>query len=54
MLIRPIRADDKAMLSDGLRHLSDQSVQRRFLTGQHVAFERHMPAVHANVHGSRV
>ena len=34
MLIRPIRADDKAMLSDGLRHLSDQSVQRRFLTGK--------------------
>jgi GNAT superfamily N-acetyltransferase len=32
VLIRPIRADDKRMLTDGLRHLSDQSVQRRFLT----------------------
>ena len=32
VLIRPIRADDKRMLSDGLRLLSDDSVQRRFLT----------------------
>jgi GNAT superfamily N-acetyltransferase len=32
ILIRPIRADDKRMLEDGLRHLSDESVQRRFLT----------------------
>ena len=31
ILIRPIRADDKRMLEDGLRHLSDESVQRRFL-----------------------
>jgi len=30
--IRPIRPDDKGLLSDGLRRLSDQSVQRRFLT----------------------
>jgi RimJ/RimL family protein N-acetyltransferase len=32
ILIRPIRADDKRMLADGLRHLSEESVQRRFLT----------------------
>lgn len=32
VLIRPIRADDKRMLTDGLRHLSDDSVHRRFLT----------------------
>jgi len=32
VLIRPIRADDKRMLSDGLRRLSADSVQRRFLT----------------------
>jgi RimJ/RimL family protein N-acetyltransferase len=32
ILIRPIRADDKRMLENGLRHLSPQSVQRRFLT----------------------
>jgi RimJ/RimL family protein N-acetyltransferase len=32
ILIRPIRPDDKWMLEDGLRHLSDESVQRRFLT----------------------
>jgi RimJ/RimL family protein N-acetyltransferase len=32
LLIRPIRADDKAMLTDGLQRLSDESVQRRFLT----------------------
>lgn len=32
ILIRPILADDKRMLENGLRHLSPQSVQRRFLT----------------------
>ena len=32
ILIRPIRADDKRMLEDGLRQLSPESVQRRFLT----------------------
>ncbi len=32
VLIRPIRPDDKAMLADGLRHLSETSVQRRFLS----------------------
>jgi RimJ/RimL family protein N-acetyltransferase len=32
ILVRPIRADDKRMLEDGLRHLSLESVQRRFLT----------------------
>lgn len=32
VLIRPIRADDKPLLSDGLRRLSDESVHRRFLT----------------------
>ena len=32
ILIRPIRADDKRMLEDGLRQLSDESVHRRFLT----------------------
>ncbi len=32
ILIRPIRADDKRFLEDGLRHLSDESVHRRFLT----------------------
>jgi RimJ/RimL family protein N-acetyltransferase len=32
VLIRPIRADDKRMLSDGLRRLSRDSAQRRFLT----------------------
>jgi RimJ/RimL family protein N-acetyltransferase len=31
ILIRPIRADDKQMLSDGLAHLSRESVQPRFL-----------------------
>jgi len=30
--IRPIRSDDKRLLSEGLRRLSDESVQRRFLT----------------------
>jgi protein lysine acetyltransferase len=32
ILIRPIRADDKRMLENGLRQLSLESVQRRFLT----------------------
>ena len=32
ILIRPIRADDKRMLEDGLRQLSAESVHRRFLT----------------------
>jgi RimJ/RimL family protein N-acetyltransferase len=32
VLIRPIRADDKRMLTEGLRRLSPRSVQRRFLT----------------------
>ena len=32
VLIRPIRADDKRMLTEGLRRLSDESVHRRFLT----------------------
>lgn len=32
MVVRPIRAGDKPLLSDGLRRLSDDSVQRRFLT----------------------
>ena len=32
VLVRSIRADDKRMLSDGLRRLSDLSVQRRFLS----------------------
>jgi RimJ/RimL family protein N-acetyltransferase len=32
VLLRPIRAEDKRMLADGLRRLSDESVQRRFLT----------------------
>ncbi len=32
ILIRPIRADDKRMLEDGLRQLSDESVHRRFLS----------------------
>ena len=32
VLIRPIRADDKQRLADGLRRLSDESVQRRFLS----------------------
>jgi RimJ/RimL family protein N-acetyltransferase len=34
VLIRPIRADDKRMLTDGLRRLSDESVHRRFLTSK--------------------
>jgi RimJ/RimL family protein N-acetyltransferase len=32
VLIRPIRADDKRLLEDALRHLSQTSIQRRFLT----------------------
>jgi RimJ/RimL family protein N-acetyltransferase len=32
VVIRPIRADDKRMLAEGLRRLSPESVQRRFLT----------------------
>jgi RimJ/RimL family protein N-acetyltransferase len=32
VVIRPIRADDKRMLADGLRRLSPESAQRRFLT----------------------
>jgi len=32
VLIRPIRPDDKGLLADGLRRLSPQSAQRRFLT----------------------
>jgi RimJ/RimL family protein N-acetyltransferase len=32
VVIRPIRADDKFLLAEGLRQLSPESVQRRFLT----------------------
>jgi RimJ/RimL family protein N-acetyltransferase len=32
VLIRPIRPNDKGMLADGLRRLSPESAQRRFLT----------------------
>lgn len=32
VLIRPIRADDKRLLEEGLGRLSDESVQRRFLS----------------------
>ena len=32
VLIRPIRADDKRLLQEGLQRLSDESVQRRFLS----------------------
>ena len=32
MLIRPIRPIDKGLLADGLRRLSPESAQRRFLT----------------------
>jgi GNAT superfamily N-acetyltransferase len=31
VLIRPIRADDKQLLQEGLQHLSRESVERRFL-----------------------
>ena len=32
LLVRRIRPDDKRLLEAGLRHLSEQSVQRRFLS----------------------
>ena len=32
VVVRPIRPGDKELLSDGLRRLSDESVQRRFLS----------------------
>ncbi len=32
VVIRPIRADDKRLLEDGLRNLSQTSIQRRFLS----------------------
>jgi RimJ/RimL family protein N-acetyltransferase len=32
VLIRPIRPNDKGLLADGLRRLSPESAQRRFLT----------------------
>lgn len=35
VVVRPIRAEDKADLASGLRRLSDRSVQRRFLTPKH-------------------
>jgi RimJ/RimL family protein N-acetyltransferase len=35
ILIRPIRADDKRLLANGLRCLSEESVFRRFLTPKH-------------------
>ena len=34
VFVRPIRADDKRLLEDGLRNLSKTSVQRRFLTAK--------------------
>jgi len=34
ILIRPIRADDKHFLEEGLRRLSQASIQRRFLTAK--------------------
>ena len=34
MQIRPIRSEDKRLLSDGLRRLSAESVYRRFLTSK--------------------
>jgi RimJ/RimL family protein N-acetyltransferase len=34
VLIRSIRPDDKRMLANGLRHLSETSVQRRFLSAK--------------------
>lgn len=33
--IRPIRPGDKALLADGLRRLSDDSVHKRFLSPKH-------------------
>jgi RimJ/RimL family protein N-acetyltransferase len=35
ILLRPIRADDKALLEAGLRCLSEESIQRRFLSPKH-------------------
>jgi RimJ/RimL family protein N-acetyltransferase len=34
VLVRPIRPDDKRLLANGLRHLSETSIQRRFLSGK--------------------
>ena len=34
LLVRPIRPIDKSLLAAGLEHLSDLSVQRRFLTAK--------------------
>lgn len=34
IVIRPIRADDKRLLVNGLSHLSETSIQRRFLSGK--------------------
>jgi RimJ/RimL family protein N-acetyltransferase len=31
VVLRPIRPDDKGLLADGMRHLSEQSVYQRFL-----------------------
>jgi RimJ/RimL family protein N-acetyltransferase len=31
VVLRPIRPDDKRLLADGMRHLSEQSVYQRFL-----------------------
>jgi RimJ/RimL family protein N-acetyltransferase len=33
--IRPIRPDDKALLADGVRHLSERSAYQRFLSPKH-------------------
>jgi RimJ/RimL family protein N-acetyltransferase len=33
--IRPIRPDDKALLADGMRHLSERSAYQRFLGPKH-------------------
>jgi RimJ/RimL family protein N-acetyltransferase len=33
--IRPIRPDDKALLADGMRHLSQRSAYQRFLSPKH-------------------
>jgi RimJ/RimL family protein N-acetyltransferase len=32
VLIRPIRADDKGLISEGLRNMSELSIRRRFLS----------------------
>jgi RimJ/RimL family protein N-acetyltransferase len=34
VLIRPIRPDDKAQLTDGLRQLSDETIRKRFLAAK--------------------